>query len=88
MPNNTKVDWNKVIFKGLFLKGIYGREMFNTWYKMDAFIEKGLDITPVITGNYHYSEYEKAFEKMISGNAGKLILGVGLTVKQNGDAVL
>ncbi len=72
--HGADIDFNKIIFKGLLLKGIYGREMFDTWYKMDALIEKGLDIYPVLTGNYHYSDFQTAFDTLISGNAGKLIL--------------
>ncbi len=71
---DTQVDWNKVVFNGLFLKGIYGREMFETWYKMTAMLQSGLDISPVITHNYHYTEFEKGFEVMISGQSGKVIL--------------
>jgi threonine 3-dehydrogenase len=70
----TKVDWNKIVFNGLFLKGIYGREMFETWYKMTAMLQSGLDIGPVITHNYHYTEFEKGFEVMKSGQSGKVIL--------------
>jgi threonine 3-dehydrogenase len=74
MPENTGINWSKVIFKGLMIKGIYGREMFDTWYKMDAMIHSGLDLSPVITHHYHYTEFEKGFEKMIAGNCGKIIL--------------
>lgn len=73
-PESVAIDWNKVIFKGLVLKGIYGREMFETWYKMSSMIRAGLDISPVITHRYHYSEYEKAFQTMISGQSGKVVL--------------
>lgn len=71
---NTSIDWNKVVFNGLQIKGIYGREMFETWYKMQAMIKAGLDITPIITHRYHYTEYEKGFEAMMSGKSGKVIL--------------
>jgi threonine 3-dehydrogenase len=70
----TTVDWDYVVFNGLTIKGIYGREMFETWYKMTMLIQKGLDIRPVITHRFHYSEYEKGFEIMRSGNSGKVIL--------------
>lgn len=70
----TEVDWNKIVFKGLFLKGIYGREMYETWYKMQAMIQSGLDLSPIITHRYHYTEFEKGFEAMISGNSGKVVL--------------
>mgnify|MGYP000341972864 CR=1 FL=1 len=74
LPDNATVEWSKVIFKGLKLKGIYGREMFNTWYQMDAMIHGGLDLSPIITHHFHYTEFEKGFETMISGNSGKVIL--------------
>jgi threonine 3-dehydrogenase len=70
----TAVDWNKVVFNGLHIKGIYGREMYETWYKMQAMLKSGVDISPVITHRYHYTEYEKGFEAMISGMSGKVIL--------------
>lgn len=70
----TKIDWNKVVFNGLFLKGIYGREMFETWYKMTAMLQSGLDIKPVITHKFHYTDFEKGFEVMNSGQSGKVIL--------------
>ncbi|WP_432401740.1 L-threonine 3-dehydrogenase [Wukongibacter sp. M2B1] len=70
----TQVDWNKIVFNGLFLKGIYGREMFETWYKMTAMLQSGLDIQPVITHNFHYTEFEKGFQAMKSGQSGKVIL--------------
>ncbi|MCW5979990.1 MAG: L-threonine 3-dehydrogenase [Bryobacteraceae bacterium] len=68
------IDWNKVIFNMLTIKGIYGREMYETWYKMTVMIQGGLDIRGVITHRFHYTEFEKAFEVMLSGNAGKVIL--------------
>ncbi|MDP6822637.1 MAG: L-threonine 3-dehydrogenase [Dehalococcoidia bacterium] len=68
------VTWDDVIFKGLTIKGIYGREMYETWYKMTALIQSGLDISPLITHRFHYTEYEKAFEVMASGESGKVIL--------------
>jgi threonine 3-dehydrogenase len=73
-PENVAIDWDKVIFKGLVLKGIYGREMFETWYKVSSMIRAGLDVSPVITHRYHYSEFEKAFQTMISGQSGKVVL--------------
>ncbi len=72
--SDTRIDWNKVVFNGLQIKGIYGREMFETWYKMQAMLKAGLDITPVISHRYHYTEFEKGFEAMISGKSGKVIL--------------
>jgi threonine 3-dehydrogenase len=73
-PSETAIDWNDVIFKGLVLKGIYGREMFETWYKMVSMLESGLDIAPVLTHRYHVDDYEEAFEVMRSGKSGKVVL--------------
>jgi threonine 3-dehydrogenase len=73
-PANTAIDWNHVIFKGLVIKGIYGREMFETWYKMVAMLQSGLDISGVITHRFPIEEYEKGFEVMLSGQSGKVIL--------------
>ena len=73
-PDDTAIDWNQVIFKGLILKGIYGREMFETWYKMSSMLQSGLDIEPVITHHYGIDEFEPAFELMESGQSGKVIL--------------
>ncbi len=74
MPGKTEIDWNTVVFNGLTIKGIYGREMYETWYKMTSMIQSGLDIAPVITHRFHYTEFEKGFEVMRSGNSGKVIL--------------
>ncbi len=71
---DLKIDWNKVIFNMLTIKGIYGREMFETWYLMQSMIQSGLDISPVITHRFHYTEFEAGFETMLSGNSGKVIL--------------
>ncbi|QXE89998.1 L-threonine 3-dehydrogenase [Geomonas subterranea] len=68
------IDWNQVIFNMLTIKGIYGREMYETWYLMQSLIKIGLDLTPVITHRMHYTQFEEAFEVMSSGNAGKVIL--------------
>lgn len=70
----TVIDWNDVIFKGLTLQGIYGRKMYETWYKMGAMVEGGLDMSPIITHRFHYTEFEKGFAAMISGESGKVIL--------------
>ena len=70
----TVVDWNDIIFKGLTLQGIYGRKMFETWYKMQAMIEAGLDLTPMVTHRFNYRDYEKGFEAMMSGQSGKVVL--------------
>ncbi len=68
------IDWRQVIFNMLTIKGIYGREMYETWYKMTVMLESGLDITPVITHRFCYRDFEKGFEVMRSGNSGKVIL--------------
>ena len=68
------IDWNKVIFNMLTIKGIYGREMYETWYKMSSMLQSGLDISPVITHRFHYTEFEKGFEVMATGQSGKVIL--------------
>jgi threonine 3-dehydrogenase len=68
------IDWSRVIFNMLTIKGIYGREMFETWYKMNVMIESGLDISPVITHRFSWRDYEKGFEVMRTGDAGKVIL--------------
>jgi threonine 3-dehydrogenase len=73
-PSDTAIDWNHVIFKGLILKGIYGREMFETWYKMAAMLESGLDISPVLTHHFPVDDYQTAFEVMASGRSGKVVL--------------
>ena len=68
------IDWNEVIFKMLTIKGVYGREMYETWYKMSVMIESGLDLTPVITHRLHYSEFQQGFDAMREGEASKVIL--------------
>ena len=68
------IDWNTVVFSMLTIKGIYGREMYETWYKMTVMLESGLDISPVITHRFHYTEFQKGFDAMLSGQAGKVIL--------------
>ncbi len=73
MPQ-TSIDWDCVVFNGLTIKGIYGREMFETWYKVTMLIQKGLDISPLITHRFGCTDYLKAFEVMRSGNSGKVIL--------------
>ena len=74
LKSDTKVDWSKIIFKGLILKGIYGREMHETWYKMSAMLQGGLDISNIITHRMSALDYEKGFAAMNSGNCGKVIL--------------
>ena len=73
-PTQVAIDWNHVIFKGLILKGVYGREMFETWYKMTAMLTSGLDISPVVTHRFPAAEYQAAFEVMASGQSGKVVL--------------
>ncbi|MGE0615855.1 MAG: L-threonine 3-dehydrogenase [Bacteriovoracia bacterium] len=68
------IDWSKVIFKGLVLKGVYGREMYETWYKMTSMLQSGLDLTPVITHRFPAAEFQKGFDAMRSGRSGKVIL--------------
>lgn len=70
----TEIDWDFVVFNGLTIKGIYGREMYETWYKMTMLIQGGLDIMPLITHRYHYLEFQKGFDAMRSGNSGKVVL--------------
>lgn len=74
MPEKAAVDWNKVVFNMLTIRGIYGREMYETWYKMTALIESGLDISPVITHRFPFTEFERGFELMRAGKCGKVIL--------------
>jgi len=74
LPKNTQINWTDLIFKGLTLKGIYGREMFETWYHMEMMLSTGLDISPVITHRMPADDYQKAFEIMEEGNCGKIIL--------------
>jgi threonine 3-dehydrogenase len=68
------IELRQIIFSMLTLKGIYGREMYETWYKMTVMLESGLDISPVITHRFSYKDYEKGFDAMISGQAGKVVL--------------
>jgi threonine 3-dehydrogenase len=74
LPGEAPVDWNKVIFNSLTLKGIYGREMYETWYKITVMVQSGLDIRPIITHHFHYTEFEEAFALMKSGQSGKIVL--------------
>jgi threonine 3-dehydrogenase len=73
-PDEFAIDWNQVIFNMLTIQGIYGREMFETWYKMTVFIESGLDVTPIVTHRFPYTEFAQGFEAMRSGKSGKVIL--------------
>jgi threonine 3-dehydrogenase len=74
LPPDTKVDWNRIIFKGLTMKGIYGREMFETWYHMEQMLMSGLDLSPMITHRFTIDDFQKGFDIMESGNCGKVIL--------------
>ncbi|MBI1374244.1 MAG: L-threonine 3-dehydrogenase [Phycisphaera sp.] len=73
-PHEFPIDWNVVIFNMLTLKGVYGREMYETWYKMTVMIQGGLDIKPIITHRYRYDEFQKGFDAMLSGESGKVVL--------------
>jgi len=73
-PSEMSIDWTKVIFKGLFIKGIYGREMFETWYKMAALIQSGLDLSPIITHRFSVDDFQAGFDAMRFGQSGKVIL--------------
>ena len=74
LPSSTVVDWNTIVFKGLILKGIYGREMFETWYHMEQMLMSGLDVTPMISHRLPVDEFQRGFDLMEEGNCGKIIL--------------
>ncbi|MEM6413135.1 MAG: L-threonine 3-dehydrogenase [Pseudomonadota bacterium] len=74
VPDGIGIDWNHVIFKGLQIRGIYGREMFETWYKMASLIQSGLDVSPIITHRYNFDEFQSGFDGMASGRTGKVVL--------------
>jgi len=74
LPNQAGIDWIKVIFKSLLIKGVYGREMFETWYKMIAMLQSGLDVSHIITHHFPADQYQTAFETLESGKSGKVIL--------------
>jgi threonine 3-dehydrogenase len=76
-PKDTVIDWNDVIFKGLIIKGIYGREMFETWYKMSSMLQSGLDIRPIVTHHFPIDEFQAGFDVMRSGKSGKVVLDWG-----------
>jgi threonine 3-dehydrogenase len=73
-PQDVAIDWNQVIFKGLEIKGIYGRQMFETWYKMASLLQSGLDLSPIITHTFSIDDFQKGFDTMGSGHSGKVIL--------------
>ena len=74
LPVSTQINWDQVIFKGLFLKGIYGREMYETWYKMQTMLQSGLDVSPVLTHQFGFEDFQKGFDIMNEGNCGKVVL--------------
>ncbi len=74
MPNGTGIDWEKVVFKGLFIKGIYGREIFETWYKGSMMVQSGIPLDKIITHRFHYTDFQQGFDVMRSGQSGKVIL--------------
>lgn len=73
-PTSVAIDWNQVIFKGLVIKGIYGREMFETWYKMASLLQSGLDLSPILTHSMPVNDFQKGFDIMTSGQSGKVVL--------------
>lgn len=74
LPNSTTVQWDKIIFKALTLKGIYGREMWETWYQMEQMLITGIDLSPIITHRFNIKDFQKGFDVMESGQCGKVIL--------------
>lgn len=74
LPTETTIDWSQLIMKGITLKGIYGREMYETWYKMITMLQSGLDVFPIITHEFSYQDYEQAFQLMSGGQSGKILL--------------
>lgn len=79
MPGEQAIDWGKVVFKGLLLKGVYGREMFETWYKMVAMLQSGLDLSPIITHRFGIDDFQQGFDAMRSGKSGKVVLDWGVS---------
>lgn len=73
-PDKTGIDWDAVVFKGLTIKGIYGRKMYETWYKLSSLIQSGMDMMPIITHRFHYSGFQQGFDAMLSGQSGKVVL--------------
>ncbi|MEO1957520.1 MAG: L-threonine 3-dehydrogenase, partial [Methylophilaceae bacterium] len=74
MPTGAGIDWDLVVFKGLTIKGIYGRKIFETWYKGLMMVQSGLPLDKMITHSYHYTDFQKGFDVMRSGESGKVIL--------------
>ncbi|HVI93057.1 MAG TPA: zinc-binding dehydrogenase, partial [Anaeromyxobacter sp.] len=77
MPGEAAIDWSQVVFKGLVLKGIYGREMYETWYKMVAMLQSGLDLSPIVTHRFPIEQFQQGFDVMRSGQSGKVVLDWG-----------
>ena len=73
-PGKSPVDWSRIVFKAITIKGVYGREMFETWYKMIAMLENGLDVSRVITHEFAVDQFKDGFEAMLSGRSGKVVL--------------
>jgi threonine 3-dehydrogenase len=73
LPHNTGIDWNQLIMKGITMKGIYGREMYDTWYKMTTMLQSGLNIKPVITHEFQINDFQQGFDILSSGKSGKVI---------------
>jgi threonine 3-dehydrogenase len=73
-PGKSPVDWSRIVFKAITIKGVYGREIFETWYKMIAMLENGLDVRNVITHRFKAGEFREGFEAMRSGSSGKVVL--------------
>ena len=74
LPGEAAINWDDVIFKGLILKGIFGREMYETWYKMTTMLQSGLDVMPVLTHRFAFEKFQEAFEVMHAGNCGKVLM--------------
>ncbi|MFK5985232.1 MAG: L-threonine 3-dehydrogenase [Pseudomonadota bacterium] len=74
MPKGTGIDWDQVVFKGLFIKGIYGREIFETWYKGMMMVQSGIPLEKIITHRFHYTDFQQGFDVMRTGQSGKVIL--------------
>ena len=73
-PGDSTIDWHQVIFRGLTLKGIYGREIFETWYKMTSMLQSGLDLAPILTHSFPVARFQEGFDIMRSGQSGKVVL--------------
>ncbi len=83
LPKMSSIDWDQVIFKGLTIKGIYGREIFETWYKMETMLQSGLDISGVLTHQFNFDDFQKGFDVMLSGQCGKVVLDLEQALPAN-----